>query len=225
MEKRLPASIAYPCFSSQALQNDGLLLHLATGCNTYCKYCFKERDRPGMVGGEGTGETFMTPDTAVSLLAHHLEGDKAPAMVEIGGPGEPLLNAATYVLLRRIMSLYPHLTLSVWTNGVLLPDRLEELVRSGMKNMTLSINAAVAETAGKIYEWVIYRGRKYTGGEAANLILQQQWNGLENAVEAGVAVTVYIADITDVNRQEIDLISDRARKIGAERISVVTLNP
>jgi nitrogen fixation protein NifB len=83
----------------------------------------------------------------------------------------------------------------------------------------------VAETAGKIYEWVIYRGRKYTGGEAANLILQQQWNGLENAVEAGVAVTVYIADITDVNRQEIDLISDRARKIGAERISVVTLNP
>jgi nitrogen fixation protein NifB len=202
-----------------------MLLHLSTACNTYCRYCFKERERPGMVGGEGTGETFMTPDTAVSLLAHHMEGDTAPAMIEIGGPGEPLLNAATYVLLRRITSLYPHLQLSVWTNGILLPDRLDELVRSGMKKMTLSINAAAAVTAGKIYEWVIYRGRKYTGDEAANLVLQQQWNGLENAVEAGVTVTVYIAVIDGVNRQEIGLISDRARKVGAERIAVGMLHP
>jgi nitrogen fixation protein NifB len=141
-----------------------------------------------------------------------------PAGALIWGPGEPLVNASTYVVLRKLQWLYPDLPVTVCTNGILLPDRLEELVRSGVSRLVLSINAVTPETAERIYESVNYRTRQYTGRATAELVLQQQWNGLENAVEAGLSVTVYTAVMNGINEQEVGEISSRAKEIGAERI-------
>jgi nitrogen fixation protein NifB len=115
------------------------------------------------------------------------------------------------------------LELSVWTNGILLSERLEDLMRSGTKKITLSLNAATHDTAERMYERIIYRGRNYEGAEAARLLLQQQWTGLEQAVETGFDVSVCIALIPGVNEREVDLISTIAGKIGAERIIVAPL--
>jgi nitrogen fixation protein NifB len=114
--------------------------------------------------------------------------------------------------------------LSIWTNGVLLPDRLSDLVRSGASHLTLSLAAATPGTAENIYDWIAYRGRKYAARDAAELVLQQQWNGLVNAVEAGLVVTAYVAVIRGVNEHEVSMVSMRAEEIGAERVVIVPLN-
>jgi nitrogen fixation protein NifB len=184
-----------------------------------CRYCYRPKDLRAERGAEYSSDV-LDPEKAVERVAARMGGAEPPRVVELAGTGEPLLNASTYVVLRRLSWLYPGLTLSVWTNGLLLPDRLGELAQSGLRNLTLSLHAATPETAGRIYEWAIYRARKYTGREAAELVLQQQWNGLSNAVEAGLSVTAYVMSIPGVNEHEVPFIRTRAEEIGADRVAV-----
>ena len=139
-------------------------------------------------------------------------------IIRTGGPGEPLLFASTYAVLSRLHASYPDMLLSVWTNGLLFPDRLGELARAGVSRITVSISAATPETAERIYDWIVYRGRKYAGRAATEILLRQQWKGLSNTVEAGMLVTVYAASVEGVNDQEVPTVRARAIEIGAERV-------
>ena len=86
--------------------------------------------------------------------------------------------------MRKINWEYPDLTLCVSTNGLLLPERLEQLIASGVRSLTVTINAVTPETAEKVYQWVIYQGRRYEGREAAELLLGNQWQGLEMPIRS-----------------------------------------
>jgi nitrogen fixation protein NifB len=218
-----PGSINYSCFSSDVLHPGGMLLHLATACNMQCRYCFSEREPASKRLLERTGTTILTVEAAVGMVDRRIERGVPPSIIEIGGPGETLLLADTYTTLRQLHMSYPDLPLSIWTNGVLLPDRLGDLVQSGVSRLTVSIPAATPSTAENIYEWTAYRGRKYVAREAVDLILQQQWNGLVNAVEAGIVVTVYVASSRGVNEHEVPMVRMRAEEIGADRVVIVPL--
>lgn len=211
--KKSPAT-TFPCFSSQAVRSGVLLLHMTTACNLRCRFCFRKE-------AGAFGLAIMRPENALDLVAAAMEGPSPPAAVEIGGPGEPLLDAATYVVLRRLRAVYPDLGLSVWTNGMLLPDRLEELVRSGLRGIIMSVNAVSQDTADALYEWIIYRGRKYSGRDASHLILQQQWNGMLKAVEAGISMTANITRVPGINDHEINRIESKARAEGAGHVEIV----
>jgi nitrogen fixation protein NifB len=177
-----------------------------------CIGCARRSDTLSDLMGHGAS---LPPDEAIEKVDDAVRRGALPSGVVIWGPGEPLVNAPTFLVLKKLWWLYPDLSITVGTNGLLLPDRLGELVRSGVGSLVLSVNAATARTAERLYRWAIYRGRKYTGEDAARLVLQQQWNGLENAVEAGLSVTVYTADIAGVNDHEVSEIKRRAEEIGA----------
>jgi len=218
-----PGSFSYTCFSSEALHPGGMLLHLATACNMQCRFCFSVREPVPRRPLEKMGTTILTEEAAVSMVDCRFENGVPPSIIEIGGPGEPLLLAETYTLLRQLHTSYPDMPLSIWTNGVLLPDRLNDLVRSGVSHLTLSLAAATPGTAENIYDWTAYRGRKYVAREAAELVLQQQWNGLVDAVEAGIVVTAYVAVMREVNEHEVPMVRMRAEEIGADRVVIVPL--
>ena len=146
-------------------------------------------------------------------------------MVGIAGPGDPLVNAPTFVTMRKIHWEYPDLTLCVSTNGLLLSDRLEQLLSSGVRSLTVTINAVTPETAENIYSWVIYQGRRYEGREAAELLLRNQWQGLQSAIEAGLITKVNTVFIPGVNDAEIPLIAERAGKLGADIMNIMPLIP
>jgi len=185
-----------------------------------CFTCTRRADRAADSFGQGTS---LPPDDAVARATAAVERGDDVSGVLLWGPGEPLVNASTYVVLRKLQWFYADLPVTVCTNGILLPDRLEELVRAGVSRLVLSINAVTPEAAERIYESVNYRARQYSGKAAADLVLQQQWNGLENAVEAGLSVTVYTAVMDGINAQEVNDISTRAKKIGAERVVTAAL--
>ncbi|MEK6743817.1 MAG: radical SAM protein [Nitrospirota bacterium] len=207
-----------PCFSLQAAGGPSILwLPVAPACNMRCAGCPRRSDS---VSDQAVKGVSLTPDDAVGKVAAAVVGGATPAGVVVWGPGEALANAPTFVVLKKLSWLYPDVSVTVATNGLLLSDRLEELVRSGAGNIVLSVNAASVGTAERLHQWAIYRGRKYTGEDAARLVLRQQWNGLENAVEAGLPVTVAVAEIAGVNEHEVAEIKQRAEDVGAARVVV-----
>ncbi len=202
-----------PCFNPLAAGGPSMLrLSVAPACNMQCMHCSRRSDSLSDLEAPGIS---LPPDEAVEQVSVAVARGAASSGVVVWGPGEPLVNAPTFVVLKKLSWLYPKLAITVGTNGLLLPDRMEELVRSGVRNIVLSVNAVSLGTAGRLYDWAIYRGRRYTGEDAARLVLQQQWNGLENAIEAGLSVTVYTADIAGVNDHEVTEIKRRAEDIGA----------
>jgi len=215
----------HPCFSEEAhTRFSRAHLPVAPGCNIQCRYCIRKFDcanesRPGITS------RVLTPDEAAERVRVLVDRSERLSVVGIAGPGDPLVNAPTYVTLRQVHWEYPDLTLCVSTNGLLLSDRLEQLLSTGVRSLTVTINAVTPETAEQIYSWVIYRGRRYEGREAAELLLKNQWQGLENAIDAGLIVKVNTVFIPGINDHEIPLIAERAGKLGADIMNILPLIP
>jgi nitrogen fixation protein NifB len=215
----------HPCFSEEAHERFGRAhLPVAPACNIQCRYCVRKFDcanesRPGITS------RVLTPDEAVDRTRALVERSERLSVVGIAGPGDPLVNAPTYVTMRKIHWEYPDLTLCVSTNGLLLRDRLAQLVAAGVRSLTVTINAVTPETAEEIYAWVIYHGRRYEGREAAELLLENQWRGLVSAIEAGLIVKVNTVYIPGVNDTELPLIAERAGALGADIMNILPLIP
>lgn len=53
------------------------------------------------------------------------------------------------------------------TNGLLLPEKLEDILRVGVSTLTVTINAIDPEIQAKIVDHIIYHGKIYRGIEGA----------------------------------------------------------
>lgn len=215
----------HPCFSKEAHLKFGRIhLPVAPACNIQCRYCIRKYDcanesRPGITS------RVMTPYEALDRVRTMVDRQDNISVVGIAGPGDPLANDATFDVMGSIHKEFPELTLCVSTNGLYLPDRLDELVKSGVRSLTVTINAVTPEIAEKVYSWASYNGKRLTGKEAATRILNNQWRGLTNAIDAGMIVkvnTVYIPGINDV---EIPLIAWHAGERGADIMNIMPLIP
>jgi nitrogen fixation protein NifB len=113
----------------------------------------------------------------------------------------------------------------VSTNGLLLSERLGDLIKSGVRSITVTINAVSPQAAARVYSWVRYRGRKLTGIEAAETLVRNQWQGLINAIEAGLLVKVNSVYIPGVNDDELVRIARLAGSFGADIMNVLPLIP
>jgi nitrogen fixation protein NifB len=215
----------HPCFTEEAHEKFGRAhLPVAPACNIQCRYCIRKFDcanecRPGITS------RVLTPEEALDRTRALIERSDRLSVIGIAGPGDPLVNAPTFVVLRQINWEYPDLTLCLSTNGLLLPDKLEQILAAGVRSLTVTINAVNPEVAEKIYSWVIYHGRRYEGREAAELLLSNQWKGLKSAIDAGLIVKVNTVFIPGVNDAELPLIAERAGKLGADLMNIIPLIP
>lgn len=215
----------HPCFSKEAHHKFGRMhLPVAPLCNIQCGYCIRKYDcanesRPGITS------KIMTPREAVERVQMLMERNDRITVIGIAGPGDPLANDATFEVLSSINREFPELTLCVSTNGLLLTDRLQDLMKCGVRSLTITMNAVTPETAMKIYSWVSYRGRKYTGKEAAECLVCNQTRGLRNAIDAGFMVKVNSVLIPGVNNTELPLVAWLAGMRGAEIMNVLPLIP
>jgi nitrogen fixation protein NifB len=167
----------------------------------------------------------LNPEEAVERIRALYERSDRLSVVGIAGPGDPLANAATYITLRKLQWEFPDLTLCISTNGLLLPERLDQLIASGVRSLTVTVNAVSPEIAEKVYQWVVYHGRRFEGRAAAELLLANQWYGLEQAVSEGLVVKVNTVFIPGVNEAEIPMIAEKAGKLGAVIMNILPLIP
>jgi nitrogen fixation protein NifB len=216
---------SHPCFSKEAHGRFGRIhLPVAPACNIQCRYCTRKCDcvnesRPGVCS------VVLNPEEALYRVAALVERDENLTVVGIAGPGDPLANDATFETFSRINRMYPDLVLCVSTNGLCLPDRIDDLVKAGVRGLTITINGVGPETVEKVCSWVNYRGKRYTGIEAAELLYANQWRGLTNAVDAGLTVKVNTVLIPGVNDADIPYIAWLAGSKGADIMNVLPLIP
>jgi nitrogen fixation protein NifB len=226
LEKKRESIIStHPCFSEKAHLRFGRIhLPVAPQCNIQCRYCVRKYDcvnesRPGITS------RLLSPDEAVHRVSVMIQRNEHLTVVGIAGPGDPLANEETLVTLRRIHMLFPELILCVSTNGLLLPERLNDLLKAGVKSITITINAVLPEVAEKIYSWARYKGGLYRGRDAAMLITNNQWLGLRMALKEGLIVKVNSVYIPGVNDRELPMIAWLAGRRGAALQNIIPLIP
>lgn len=215
----------HPCFSEEAHKTYGRVhLPVAPACNIQCRHCIRKFDcanesRPGVTS------TVLTPAEAVERVEALVDRNERLSVVGIAGPGDSLANEATFETLQSIHRAFPDLILCLSTNGLAVPERIEDLIKAGVSSITITINALTPQTAEKVYAHITYHGKLYTGRQAAEILLTRQWQGVENAVDAGMLVKVNTVLIPGVNSHETKLIAERAGAIGADIMNILPLIP
>ncbi len=214
----------HPCFDAKAHINTARVhLPVAPKCNIQCNYCYRLIDplevRPGL------SSRILSPKEALDYLGIIVNEFKELKVVGIAGPGEPLFNRETFETIRLVHEEYPDLFLCIATNGLLLPDKVDELDSIGVKFLTVTINAIDPEIASKIYSFIYYKNRLVKGLDALNILISNQIEGVELAVERGMIVKVNTVLIPGINDHHVEEVAKRVDETGAYVQNIIPLIP
>ena len=220
-------NLGHPCFSTKGHGNTGRIhLAVAPGCNISCNYCVRKFDcanesRPGVTSRVQTPEEAL--QTVVKAKISTI-GSKL-TVVGIAGPGEPLANSATFETLRGVKRYFPEMILCLSTNGLLLPEKIEELVEIGVSHVTVTLNTLDEQIGAKIYSYVLWEGKTMIGPDAARILINNQLNGIELASKAGMTVKVNTVLIPNVNDLLLYSLGVEIKKRGAHIHNIMPLIP
>jgi nitrogen fixation protein NifB len=217
----------HPCFGGNHHKNGRMHLAVAPRCNIKCGYCSRRHDcanesRPGVTS------RLLTPLEAIlkvrEVMASEIMGPIIK-VIGIAGPGDPLANEETFETFRLVGEEFPHLIKCMSTNGLLLPEKIDLLNDLGLHSLTVTLNALDAEVGARIYNHINYHGRKYTGVEAARILIANQLQGLKKAAEFGMTIKVNTVLIPGVNDSEVPAIAEKVKELGAFVMNVMPLIP
>ncbi|MHC1592945.1 MAG: nitrogenase cofactor biosynthesis protein NifB [Methermicoccaceae archaeon] len=215
----------HPCFSEDACHLFGRMhLAVAPDCNIQCNYCVREFDcvnesRPGVTS------KVLTPQEAIERVRTVITKYPHIKVVAVAGPGEPLFNEETFEALRLVHEEFPRVLLCLSTNGLFLPEKIDELDELGVGNITVTLNAVDPAVGEHIYSWVNWHGKRYTGKEGAEILLKNQLKGLEMAVEKEMVVKVNTVLIPTVNDQHIVEVAKTIGGMGVYMQNIIPLIP
>jgi nitrogen fixation protein NifB len=207
----------HPCFDAEKRHRTGRIhLPVARLCNIQCNFCNRKYDcvnesRPGVTS------RVLTPLQAVSYLDSVLEKIGDIQVVGIAGPGDPFANPEeTLGTLRRIREKYREKILCVATNGLELPNYVEDLARLAISHVTITVNTVDPETGKKIYPWVRLGKHIYRGIEGARMLLARQAEAIKPLKANRITVKINTVIIPGVNEDQAEDIARRAAALGAD---------
>jgi len=217
----------HPCFGGNHHKNGRMHLAVAPRCNIKCGYCSRRHDcanesRPGVTS------RLLTPQEAIAKVRDVMASEIMGPLIKvigIAGPGDPLANEETFETFRLIGAEFPHLIKCMSTNGLLLPERIDELEALGLHSLTVTVNALDPAIGAKVYSFINYHDRRYRGEEAAAILIANQLEGLKRAAAYGMTIKVNTVYIPGVNETQIPLIAARVKSLGAFVMNVMPIIP
>ncbi len=216
----------HPCWSCN---RDGLWarIHLpvAHSCNVKCGYCDHKLDASGHMPVPGRSRRVMTPTQAIKVTLDELGKDPNLRIVAISGPGEPLACPQTFETLQGVRELIADIEFCLSTNGVLLEEKIERLVELGARTISVTMSTVSPETASQIYEWAMIDGKRLTGPEMGEKIIDAQLRGISSATKSGVFVKVNSILIPEMNGEQMEDLARVLKDAGARLQNIVPLIP
>ena len=215
----------HPCFCEDAHHSFARMhLPVAPRCNIQCNYCNRKFDccnesRPGV-----TSEV-LTPEQALNKVRMVKEAIPQLSVIGVAGPGDPLANENTFKALELIGKEMPELTLCVSTNGLALPDCADRLFGLGVRFITVTMNCLDPEIGAKIYDAVIFEGKKYDGKEGATILRDRQLEGIRRCVKLNMLVKINIVMIPGINDDHIPELVKKVRDMGVYIVNILPLIP
>ncbi|MCM2253811.1 MAG: nitrogenase cofactor biosynthesis protein NifB [Ramlibacter sp.] len=214
----------HPCYSEEAHHYFARMhVAVAPACNIQCNYCNRKYDcsnesRPGVVS------EVMSPDQAVKKTLAVAAAIPQMTVLGIAGPGDPLANPErTFETFRQLSEQAPDIKLCVSTNGLSLPESVDELAKHNIDHVTITINCVDPEIGAKIYPWIFWENKRIFGVEGAKILIEQQQKGLEMLSARGILVKVNSVMIPGVNDEHLKEVSKIVKAKGAFLHNVMPL--
>ena len=214
----------HPCYDELAHEVFARMhVAVAPKCNINCNYCNIKYDcvsesRPGVVS------RVLSPEEAYRSVQQTTAVLPQLTVVGIAGPGDPLANPVqtfeTFRLLRRGL---PDVQLCLSTNGLKLPDYVEEIAECGIRHVTVTMNAVDPAIGGQIYHSIFYRGKAYRGVEAAGILISRQLEGITLMAARGIKVKVNSVLIPGVNDAHLIEVTRAVKEAGAFSHNIMPL--
>ncbi|EME68099.1 FeMo cofactor biosynthesis protein nifB [Paramagnetospirillum caucaseum] len=214
----------HPCYSEEAHHYFARMhVAVAPACNIQCNYCNRKYDcanesRPGVTSEKLSPEQAARKVAAVAARVPQL------SVLGIAGPGDSMFDwrktAATF---REVSKLLPDLKYCISTNGLALPDHLDELAEHNIDHVTITINMVDPEIGALIYPWIYFKGKRYTGIEGARILHERQMEGLEGLTSRGILTKINSVMIPGINDQHLIEVNREIKARGAFLHNVMPL--
>jgi nitrogen fixation protein NifB len=214
----------HPCYSEEAHHYFARMhVAVAPACNIQCNYCNRKYDcanesRPGVASEK------LTPDQARRKVIAVANEVPQLSVLGIAGPGDACYDwKKTQATFAAIAKDIPDVKLCISTNGLALPDHVDELADMNVDHVTITINMVDPEIGAKIYPWIYFRNRRWTGVEASQILHERQMQGLEMLIARGVLTKINSVMIPGVNDEHLIEVNRWVKARGAFLHNVMPL--
>ncbi|MDR3536338.1 MAG: nitrogenase cofactor biosynthesis protein NifB [Acetobacteraceae bacterium] len=206
----------HPCYSEEAHHYFARMhVAVAPACNIQCNYCNRKYDcanesRPGVVSEK------LTPDQAMRKVVTVANEVPQLSVLGIAGPGDACYDwKKTQATFEAVSAQIPDIKLCLSTNGLALPDHVDEIARMNIDHVTITINMVDPEIGVGIYPWIFYQHRRWIGLEASKILHERQMLGLEMLAERNILVKVNSVMIPGINDQHLVEVNKVVKAKGA----------
>ncbi|CRZ35773.1 nitrogen fixation protein NifB [Herbinix hemicellulosilytica] len=214
----------HPCFALGAKNNKGRIhLPVSPGCNIRCNFC--RQDLNNTENRPAVAREVISPKEALNVLRKALEICPDITVAGIAGPGDTLATPYALQTFRMIKDEFPDMIKCMSTNGLLLPDYADEIIKTGIDTLTVTVNAVDPEIQAKICESIVYKGRRYEGRQAAEILIANQLAGIKKVSEAGISVKVNTVLIPEINADHVVTVAKTVAAYGAKIFNIIPLIP
>ncbi len=215
----------HPCFGRCGSGVSGRIhLPVAPKCNIQCAFCDRKYDcanesRPGVTS------KILTPKQAVLRAKEAVVKEPRIRVIGIAGPGDPLANPETFETLRLVAKEIPGVIRCVSTNGILLEEKIDEVLSCGVDTLTVTVNTLRAGTAAQIYNYVTTENGRLSGLAAGEYLTRKQQLALERCAKENCVVKINTVLIPGINDGEIGEIARMAKFYDCTVMNVMPLIP
>ena len=216
----------HPCFHASAKERWGRIhLPVAPQCNIRCNYCDRRYDcanesRPGVTS------RILQPRDTVPYLSALLKSGTDISVIGIAGPGDSLCEPErTLETIQEVRRVWPGFLFCLSTNGLNLPDHIDELVEAGVTHVTVTVNAVDPSVGERIYDWVYVDGTRFHGRDAAKFLLARQREALIRLKSRGIFVKVNTVLLPGINDSHIEAIAKTVADLGADVMNCLPMIP
>lgn len=206
----------HPCYSEEAHHHFARMhVAVAPACNIQCNYCNRKYDcsnesRPGVVSQK------LSPEQAVKKVVAVASEIPQMTVLGIAGPGDSLASPAkTFATFRMLQEQAPDIKLCLSTNGLNLPEMVDEICKYNIDHVTITINMVDPAVGEKIYPWIFWDHRRITGYEASKILHEQQMKGLEMLTARGVLTKINSVLIPGINDEHLIEVNKAVKARGA----------
>ncbi|PHV70531.1 nitrogen fixation protein NifB [Sporanaerobium hydrogeniformans] len=215
----------HPCLSKEAHHKSGRIhLPVSPSCNIQCRFC-----KRGFNKGEirpGVSSLLLKPEETPAIVDKALTLCPELKVVGIAGPGDTLATDYALETFAIMKKTYPELISCLSTNGLKLYDKVERLKEVGVETITVTVNAVEPDILSQIIAYVIdEKGKKLTGLQGANKLIEAQLKGIKKAVELGILVKINTVLIPGINDEHVKEIAKVTKELGASLLNIIPLIP
>lgn len=214
----------HPCYSEEAHHYFARMhVAVAPACNIQCNYCNRKYDcanesRPGVVSEK------LTPDQARRKVVTVANEVPQLSVLGIAGPGDSCYDwRKTKATFEAVSKDIPDIKLCLSTNGLALPDHVDEIADMNVDHVTVTINMVDPAIGTKIYPWIYHQHKRYTGYEASKILHERQMLSLEMLRDRGILVKVNSVMIPGINDDHLVEVNKWVKERGAFLHNVMPL--